>query len=63
MVKVHAVSAMYAGLGPDERPDPGKSPYPFLTFRELAEFVATKEAPDSFVRCCMGVEANAPERC
>ena len=47
---------MYAGLGPDERPKQGASPYPFLTLVELSEFIAKNEVPESFVRHCMFCE-------
>lgn len=45
--------SMYAGLGVDDRPDRAGSPFPFLTLRELAQFIASREIPESFVRFCM----------
>lgn len=46
---------MYAGLSLDERPFQDRSPRPYLTLRELLDFVKTRELPDSFILHCLAV--------
>lgn len=54
---------MYLGLGLDERPSQYGSRRPFLTLRELQQFVNTRELPDSFVQHCLTVRwVHMPSR-
>lgn len=51
---------LYSGLGPDERPEQGKSPIPFLTLRELEEKIDFAEFQERFKRKALARRSGIP---